>query len=156
MRFTLLLILLASISHAQEFKKLKAGVGLGLGYRPSSGDFGMVIINFEPAYRVSDRTAVGIRIQNGFGPGGQSLYSYAAFGQRYFSNDHFRPFVGLGIGGYTHSGLEASGFGVYPRIGFDFRHLTFNTDFDIVGGAINGNFLTFKIAVSIGGGRKNK
>jgi hypothetical protein len=155
MRLTLLLIFLAAVSHAQEFKKLKAAVGLGVGYKPSSGDFGMVILNFEPAYRVSDATAVGIRIQNAFAPG-HSIFSYSAFGQRYFSNNHFRPLVGLGIGGYSYSGLNESGFGVYPRIGFDFRHLTFNTDFDIVGGAINSNFLTFKIAVSIGGGRKNK
>jgi hypothetical protein len=153
MRLTLLLILLATVSHAQEFKKLKAAVGLGVGYKPSSGDFGMVIINFEPAYRVSDRTAVGVRIQNGFGPA-RSIFSYSAFGQHYFSNNHFRPLIGLGIGGYTYSGLKEGNFGVYPRIGFDFRHLTFITDFDIVGGAINSNFLTFKIGVSIGGGRK--
>jgi hypothetical protein len=154
MRLALLLILFTSIGYAQEFKKLKAGVGLGVGYRPNSGDAAMIIINFEPAYRISDKTVAGVRFQNAFVAGGQSLFSYLAFGQRYFSNDTFRPLIGLGFGSYTNSGLKESNFGFCPRVGFDFGHLTFLTDFDIIGGAINSNYLTFKFAISIGGGRK--
>jgi hypothetical protein len=141
------------ISYSQEFKKLKAGLGLGFGYKPSTGDYGLVIINFEPAYRLNDNVLFGIRVQNGFGPGGTDIFSNAVFGQYYFSTNLFRPLIGLGAGAYS---AKETSFGIYPRIGFDFGHLNFNTDFDIVGGSIHSNFLTFKLGISIGGGRKKQ
>jgi hypothetical protein len=155
MRFTLFILffLAAAISYSQEFKKLKVGLGVGFGYKPGTGDYALAIINFEPAYRLKDILLIGIRIQNGFGPGGSDIFSNTAFGQYYFSNNLFRPLIGLGVG--TYNAKETS-FGFYPRIGFDFGHLNFNTDFDIVGGTLNSNFLTFKLGISIGGGRKKQ
>jgi hypothetical protein len=78
-------------------------------------------------------------------------WSCSVNGQYYFSNGVFRPFVGLGFGIYTTpstGGSETSftnkfayeftegitssqKIGVYPRVGFDAGHFSFNIEFNI-------------------------
>ncbi|HRX01299.1 MAG TPA: outer membrane beta-barrel protein, partial [Cyclobacteriaceae bacterium] len=102
---------------AQEYKPVK--VGLGLGYASPGGDGakGGVLLYLEPAYRVNDAIAVGLRLESAViargvtvTSGGTSVSSdaevkanasYTVNGQYYFSNNSFRPFAGLGLGIYS-------------------------------------------------------
>ncbi len=187
MRLTLLLIFLAAASHAQEFKKLRAGFGLGYSFAgPSLNNInseGSLLICFEPSYRIKDKISLGIRLE-AIGQvigGGLNVASYGISGQYYFSNEKIRPFAGIGLGfyhprlsgdtfyGYT-SRLEETVLGFYPRTGFDLGHLTIAVEWNIISssksiinnpvsnisyeGYINSNYLSLKIGLSIGGGRK--
>ncbi|MFM9837879.1 MAG: hypothetical protein ACKVOQ_06415 [Cyclobacteriaceae bacterium] len=186
---TLLLFFLAAVSHAQEFKKLRAGFGFGYSMvgpnLNSPKSEGSLLISFEPSYRIKDRISVSIRFEaigQLFG-GGLNVASYGINGQYYFSNKKFRPFAGIGLGfyhprlsgdtfyGYT-SRLEETVLGFYPRAGFDLGQLTIAVEWNIISssksiinkpvsnisydGFVNGNYLSLKIGLSIGGGRKNK
>lgn len=117
--------------------------------------------------------------------GSYSITSYGINGQFYFSKRNFRPFAGIGVGwfhpimksdifyGYN-SKLEESAIGVYPRVGFDYGHLIVLFEINITDtsaaiilppyyvqlppakGYLNSNYLSLKIGISIGGGRKKK
>ncbi len=144
---------------------------------------GCLLISFEPSYRIKDRISIGVRLE-AIGQligGGLNVASYGINGQYYFSNEKFRPFAGIGLGlyhprlsgdtfyGYT-SRLEETVLGFYPRVGFDSGHLTIAVEWNIISssksiinkpvsnisydGYINGNYLSLKIGLSIGGGRK--
>jgi hypothetical protein len=68
--------------------------------------------------------------------------------------------------------LEETVLGFYPRAGFDLGHLTIAVEWNIISssksiinkpvstisydGFVNSNYLSLKIGLSIGGGRKNK
>lgn len=112
-------------ANAQEFKPVK--IGLGLGYASPGGDGakGGVLVYFEPAYRVSDALAVGLRIESAVmaqgvsvsGSGSTSVSSeakvsgnasYTVNGQYYFSNNTFRPFAGIGFGMYSLASASLS------------------------------------------------
>jgi opacity protein-like surface antigen len=149
-------------ANAQEFKPVKIGLGLGYASPGGEGAKGGVLVYFEPAYRVSDAIAVGLRIESAImargitvtGTGATATSegevsgnaSYSINGQYYFSNNEsFRPFAGLGLGMYTlasasfsagGSTVEASAseseFGFYPRIGFDAGHFTLQAEYNII------------------------
>jgi len=111
-------------AQAQEYKPVK--VGLGLGYASPGGDGakGGVLLYLEPAYRVSDQIAVGLRLESAVmargvtvTSGGTSVTSdaevkanasYTVNGQYYFSNNNFRPFAGLGLGIYSLASASVS------------------------------------------------
>ena len=118
-----------------------------------------------------------------FRSGMKEAQSYGINGQYYFSNKDFRPFVGIGLGffhpilhsdpfyGYT-SRLEETVIGFYPRLGFDYGHLSIAIDMNVVAssnaiisrpafepsfnGTLNSNYLSMKVGIVMGGGRKNK
>lgn len=75
--------------------------------------------------------------------------SYTVNGQYYFSDKVFRPFAGLGFGVYKMASVKLTGttssststssevsegakFGLYPRIGFDFTHLVFQIEYNLI------------------------
>jgi hypothetical protein len=184
MRLTLLLLLLASMSYAQEFKKFH--VGLGVGYssaQPSPNDplrgAQGLLIYLKPSYHLNDNISAGFKLE--YNLSSPAVASYGINGLYYFSNKNFRPFAGMGFGfyhpmlvgdtfyGYT-SRLEETVLGFYPSIGFDWRHLTIAVEWNITpssksiinkpvsnisyNGYINSNYLSLKIGLSIGGGRK--
>ncbi|HCR54026.1 MAG TPA: hypothetical protein DIW27_06385, partial [Cytophagales bacterium] len=109
---------------AQEYKPVK--VGLGLGYASPGGDGakGGVLLYLEPAYRVNDALAIGLRLETAimvrgatFTSGGTSISSdaeakanasYTVNGQYYFSNNSFRPFAGVGLGIYSLASASVS------------------------------------------------
>ncbi len=111
-------------AQAQEYKPVK--VGLGLGYASPGGDGakGGVLLYLEPAYRVNDQIAVGLRLETAVmargvtvTSGGTSVTSdaevkanasYTVNGQYYFSNNNFRPFAGLGLGIYSLASASVS------------------------------------------------
>lgn len=185
---TITLVLFTTVLSAQEFKPFK--VGLGLGYAAPSEGGGGVAIYLEPAYRVSDEIAVGLRLESAaliktVGENEGSISgngSYTVNGQYYFSNNKFRPFVGLGLGLYTlasvsvdfgsngngSAGVAAeTAFGFYPRVGFDLGHFNFLFDFNIIGNSeaigfdddlnettfdVKNSYWALKLGFSIGGG----
>ncbi|HNP07844.1 MAG TPA: outer membrane beta-barrel protein [Cyclobacteriaceae bacterium] len=111
-------------ANAQEYKPVK--VGLGLGYASPGGDGakGGVLLYLEPAYRVNDALAIGLRLETAimvrgatFTSGGTSVSSdaeakanasYTVNGQYYFSNNTFRPFAGIGLGMYSLASASVS------------------------------------------------
>ena len=146
---TLVLVLFASVLsvQAQEYKKVK--VGLGFGYAAPNDGGGGAAIYLEPAYRVNDQIAVGLRMEGaiigkvvGESEADVSFNgSYTVNGQYYLSDAKFRPFVGLGMGIYSLGNVEVSNsavlafgseFGFYPRFGFDLGHLNFIFDYNLV------------------------
>lgn len=121
----LLLITVAAISvHAQDYKPVKVGIGLGYASPGGSGAKGGVLFYLEPAYRVNDKIAVGLRLESAIMARGVDISgasasttvdlevsaagSYTVNGQYYFSNNSFRPFAGLGFGIYTIASAKAS------------------------------------------------
>ena len=105
-------------ANAQEYKPVKIGLGLGYASPGGEGAKGGVLFYLEPAYRVSDAFAVGLRIESAImasgvsysGSGSSTVVSeaevsgngsYTINGQYYFSNNSFRPFIGAGFGIYT-------------------------------------------------------
>ncbi|MFY8036369.1 MAG: hypothetical protein ACOVMQ_04325 [Cyclobacteriaceae bacterium] len=195
MRKTLLLLIILGLgtsAFSQEYKKLRLLLGLGIGSIGSSGpiyssmnDAGIILIFAEPSYRISQRFNLGLRLEAGghvIG-GGYAVTSYGIGGQYYFSNSKLKPFCGIGLANY-HPMLGGGSFysygsrnekwvlGVYPRVGFDFGHLTVMADYNFmplsetvitypgqqqlpsITDKIDGTYFGFKIGVSIGGGRK--
>ncbi len=109
---------------AQEYKPVK--VGLGLGYASPGGDGakGGVLLYLEPAYRVNDALAIGLRLESAIIARGVTVTSgstsvssdaevkanasYTVNGQYYFSNNTFRPFAGVGLGIYSLASASVS------------------------------------------------
>jgi len=137
------------VANAQSYKPFK--LGLGLGYAIPSDGGGGILFDIEPAYRINDAIAVGLRIEGaamarvvGDAEGDVSTNSsYSLNGQYYLSNNKFRPYVGLGVGlfsmaavSFDNSAVEfgdESKIGFYPRVGFDLGHFNVNIDYNIIG-----------------------
>lgn len=154
---TLLFFFLVTVLavNAQEFKKFNVGVGLGYAMPFGEGAGGGVLFAVEPAYRVNDALAVGLRMEwavvvrglsesvSSYDASAAAIGSYTVNGKYYFSNEKFRPFVGAGLGifklaavtvGTSGSGAGAdSKIGFYPRVGFDLGHFNVTLDYNIVG-----------------------
>lgn len=148
---TLALFFVVTALSAQEYKPFKVGIHLGFA-APGDGGGG-VAFAIEPAYRLSDEIAIGLRYEGAalakvvgeeegeIGTNG----SFTLNGQYYLSNNKFRPFVGLGLGIFSSSsiGFSVDGvgsvdldpgaeFGFYPRVGFDFGHFNMLFDYNII------------------------
>jgi hypothetical protein len=178
-----LLSILGLSGFAQQFKKLK--VGLGTGYAFAGGRLSKVLFAIEPSFLISDKLSIGLRAEstiiqrdvNGNTSGANISYinfgSYSLNGQRYFGNMSFRPFIGFGVGYFKLETVTAivNGritkedfkFGFYPRIGFDFRHFNFLVDYNLVpnpsSSIINetlNKYLSVRLGFFIGGGRRDK
>ncbi len=140
-------------SYSQTYKPFQLYVGFGYAV-PSGG--GGVLIDVEPAYRISDQMAVGLRIESAAmakkvlttQATSSAVVSYTVNGRYYLGEGTgFRPYVGLGLGMYSlgNVGFDVNGgnttggvdvgskFGFYPRIGFDAGHFNMNLDYNIVG-----------------------
>ena len=133
---------------AQDYKQWK--LGLGLGYAAPSDGGGGVAVYLEPAYRVNDQIAVGLRLETAalakvVGDEEGSISgnaSYTLNGQYYLSDAKFRPFVGLGLGIYNIASISLDSnsadigggteFGFYPRVGFDLGHFNFIIDYNLI------------------------
>lgn len=126
-KFIVILALVSAATlgaQAQDYKPVK--VGLGFGYASPSGDGakGGVLLYLEPAYRVNDAIAIGLRLESAViargvsvSGGGTSITSdaevkanasYTVNGQYYFSNASFRPFAGFGLGIYSLASASVS------------------------------------------------
>lgn len=134
-------------ANAQDYKPFK--LGLALGYTMPSDGGGGILFDIEPAYRISDEIAVGLRYESAImaksvkdsEASASANASYTLNGQYYFGSSNFRPYVGVGAGLFSIAsvslvGIESSSeskIGFYPRIGFDLGHFNVNLDYNIVG-----------------------
>ena len=132
-------LVLTSVVNAQEYNKFKLGLGAGYAGGSDAKGFsggGGALLTLEPAYRISDNLAFGLRIETAFygsGYGGAGIpggfVSITTNVQYYFNIKPFRPFVGAGLGIFAHNEIE---FGFYPRIGFDWGHFTFALEYNLI------------------------
>ncbi|HEV8512605.1 MAG TPA: hypothetical protein VGQ59_04995 [Cyclobacteriaceae bacterium] len=186
MKFVVLILLCSTLCSAQTYKKLRVGIGSGYAnvgqeYREYS-DNNQVLFYLEPSYRLSDQLSVGCRLEV---TPGKTVASYTLNAQYYWVKDqtNFRPFVGWGIGFYhpyltgdvfygITSRQEQTVFGFYPRVGFDYGHLSLFIDWNIGGyanatiyppagsllppfdGNLSPNYFSLKLGLQIGGGKK--
>lgn len=183
----LFFILLTAVAvKAQEFKKFRVGVGAGYAMASGKGSGGGVLFTVEPGYRLMDNVLLNLRwesaavIRGTVNDTGASfdvagIGSYTLNGQYYFSNENFRPFVGLGLGFYKLAAVSVSAssggststaaaaeskFGFYPRLGFDAKHFTLNLDFNIIPNTTVGSnefknsYIGIRVGGYFGGGRK--
>lgn len=101
MRFlAVVLIILSGSAFAQTYKPFKVGVGLGPLVSASSRFAAGFLLYVEPAYRINDNFALGVRIET-VGSSGEIgvIGSYALSTQYYFSADRkVRFFTGAGAG----------------------------------------------------------
>jgi outer membrane protein W len=178
----------AFAAQAQEFKKFKVGVGGGYAVTSGTGAKGGVLLYLEPAYRIQDQLLVGLRLEaagmvRGYAENVETASisasfsgSQGIFGQYYFSNNTFRPFVGLGLGlnkiataaanfeGEAFAALNESKFGFFPRVGFDAGHFTLSLDYNLIGASTlqgtsggelktKNNYIGIRFGGFFGGGR---
>jgi hypothetical protein len=178
----------ALAAEAQEFKPFRVGLGGGYAITSGTGAKAGVLLYLEPAYRLQDQLLVGIRIEaaavvRGYdasvetGSVSASLSgSQALFGQYYFSNETFRPFVGFGLGlnkistaaatlnGEAFAAINESKLGFFPRVGFDAGHFTLSVDYNLIGASTltgasgselktKNNYVGIRFGGFIGGGR---
>lgn len=177
---------------AGEFKPFKVDVSLGYAI-PSGGTGakGGVLFAIEPKYAIMQQLSVGLRIEvaatiSGVDASGnvsnnasaKASGSYLATGDYYFSNNDFRPFLGVGVGIFTTAGVDlnssngnvgqSSKFGGMIRGGMEYRHLRFGLEYNLVGKTtvppssstsndgydIKNSYIGIKIGICIGGGRR--
>ncbi len=143
------MVLIANLASAQDYKPFK--LNLGLGYAKPSGGGGGILLDLEPAYRINDDIAVGLRIESAvmakISPDGSEASaaangSYTANGQYYLTSSTVRPYVGIGLGVFTLASVSASDanaevgggaeLGFYPRLGVDIGHFNINIDYNII------------------------
>ena len=188
MRNIVIILLLASSSlAAQDYRKLKIGVGMGYGVSASSFSDKYkysTAVYLEPAYRIDDRICIGLRLEN-IGWSGLNVTSYTINSQFYLSPRGVRPFLGIGIGYFNsryntdllygnYSGQEETSLGFYPRIGFDWHHLSISLDANIVTNFsgnvfppalpakaqtstnLDASYFAVKVGLTIGGGKKTR
>lgn len=122
---TICIIVGATLSSmAQEFNPVKVGFGFGYASPGGEGAKGGVIVYLEPAYRINDAIAIGLRFEAAamarsvvLSGGGTTLVgetevqgnaSYSLNGQYYFMGGSFRPFAGAGFGLFTLASQTAS------------------------------------------------
>ncbi|WPP48775.1 outer membrane beta-barrel protein [Catalinimonas niigatensis] len=143
------MMLVVSFASAQDYKPFKLGLGLGFA-KPGNGGGG-VLFDFEPAYRINDDIAVGLRIESAImakvSPDGSEASasanaSYTLNGQYYLTSSKVRPYVGAGFGIFSLAAVSVndtngeiaggSEFGFYPRLGVDIGHFNINLDYNII------------------------
>jgi outer membrane protein X len=184
------LLLCALSTYAQTFKPFKVNVSVGYAVPGGSGSKSGFLFAVEPKYALDDNLTLGLRIEeaallraanDGTNADAKLNGSYVATGDYYFNTNPFRPFVGAGLGLYSVTGAAAlndgttadfSGtkFGGFPRVGFEYGHLRFALEYNLVAktsvtdqlaggsstGSINNSYLGIKLGVCIGGGRIKK
>ncbi|HSC52029.1 MAG TPA: outer membrane beta-barrel protein [Phnomibacter sp.] len=177
----------AQFEAGRIFKPFK--VDLSIGYALPVGktegtNFGMLFV-VEPKYAVTEQVAVGLRMESAvllrsmteigedFEGLGQANGSYLLTGDYYFSENNFRPFLGLGAGymkvsaGYVNTSesintddfVSAGKFGFMLRGGFEARHFRMGLEYNVAGKtdfSPNNNYLGIKMGICIGGGRYEK
>ncbi len=175
-----------SLSYGQStiFKPFKVDLGVGYGFGNAKG----VTFHLEPKYSIKDQIAIGLRMEGALlgnvemedgGNGATSvdisaIASYLVTGDYYFSNNTFRPLVGLGAGVYNMGSVGitttdnqanidepvvevGTKFGIAPRIGFEAGHFRMGLEYNIITGQpkdFNRNYFAAKIGVVFGGGRR--
>ena len=183
MKWLIFIIVCAFISipsQAQLYKPFKISVTLGSIRENKDGGPTYAL---EPSFRINDKYAIGLKLEGSVTMVKDSPIklrgSKSINAQYYFSTGAMRPFAGIGAGMYNVSDLtgcydqcqyEDDKIGFYPRVGFDYKHLTIVADYnlmspvklttqgDLLSGPsvnfVNGNYLSLRLGITIGGGKK--
>lgn len=165
------------ITNAQSeltFKPFK--VDISAGYASSaegSGNHGGFLFSVEPKYAVSDQFTLGVKAEIALAITGdentgtvKGTGSYLATGDYYFNTNALRPFVGAGVGIFTHASADIGSseeikgttkFGYAPRLGIEVAHFRAAFEYNFAGKAagVSKNYIGIKMGVLIGGGRIN-
>lgn len=101
-------------AQSETFKPFRVGFDFGYAVPSGEGAKGGVAISLEPKYAISDKLALGLRMEaavtvrgnideEGFATDGEAKASgsYLLTTDYYFNTNSFRPFVGLGAGIHT-------------------------------------------------------
>lgn len=175
-----------------EFKPFKVDVSLGYAIPTGgTGSKGGALFVVEPKYAVLPQLSVGLRLESAVMLSGVNLstgeynssssakaaVSYLATGDYYFNSNDFRPFAGAGAGLFTTAAVdidsdnpniaEGSKFGGMIRAGFEYKHLRFGAEYNLVpkstvaassptandGYTVQNSYIGIKLGVCIGGGR---
>lgn len=153
----LLLVTTPLLSNAQVFFKMDAGIGgaFTFGDLKSYG----IMAHLEPKVFILPNLSAGLRFEGDALFGGSisdaesdlevGVSSRAAIllkGEYYFTDNHTRPFAGLGVGSYTIANTSASGdggasigagnhFGVAPELGVTFGNFRLSAIYHILTGS---------------------
>jgi hypothetical protein len=155
--FLFVSLMLISVTNAQEYDKFKLGLGAGYaGGNDASGFWsggGGALLTLEPAYRLRDNLAIGLRLEAAFYGSGSSgiprgFVSMTINGQYYFDAGEFRPFVGTGLGIFYNNEIE---FGFYPRLGFDWGHFTLALEYNLIPEGANNTSSAYYFGIRVGG-----
>jgi hypothetical protein len=162
------------------YSRFKIDGTIGGAFPTGNQPNGMLVLNAEPHYRISDANAVGFRVQEAFlrqlnnsvldGFTVSPMDSYSATIEHYFSNNFFRPFVSFGAGIFRQGKVVNSVFasnsineqihpGIFPRIGFEIGLLRVATEYNIMGSNSNGTnpgYITFTAGFFLGGGGNDR
>ena len=178
-------------SNRTEFKRFKVDFSSGFSLPTGQANPGFVI-TLEPKYALMRSLDVGLRLEReiavfkGFSPDlfffgndiiNKSELSYLATADYYFNigKKRFKPFIGGGAGvfhAYTAKAnsfrSHSNNFGGMTRSGFEFKHLRFGVEYNIVGKTIidpsssfdnrgyeiANSYIGIKLGVLIGGGKR--
>jgi len=180
-------------NNSRVFKPFKADIGIGFAIPGGSGSKGGILFAVEPKYAVLPTLSVGLRLEGALMINGtnldnsssnaefkvQATSSYLATGDYYFTNDDFRPFVGVGVGLFRTGGIQvtdgaanentgsATKFGGMVRGGIEYKHIRFGLEYNIVGKTtvaptsptsnngfdIKNSYVGIKFGFTVGGGR---
>lgn len=138
-------MLISIFARGQEFKKMKFGIGFGSASAQGSGG---IVLFAEPAYRLTNRFALGMKLEGVLLPAPKNLNpgaigSYTLTSQYYLAPDGVRPFVGIGIGIYNpdqgigsmcdcHKTIETNKVGLNPKLGLEYSHLILQIEYNMV------------------------
>ncbi|SMD36370.1 Outer membrane protein W [Reichenbachiella faecimaris] len=168
-------LVISTVGYAQDYKPFQLYIGLGYAI-PDGG--GGILFDIEPAYRINDQIAVGLRYEaavmaknlgGGVEASASGVSSYTLNAKYYLGTSSFRPYIGAGLGIYTMGTVEASSggasadfgskFGFYPRIGFDVGHFNVNLDYNIVpkyeenGAEVKNSYIGIRVGAFLFGGK---
>lgn len=154
------------------FKPFKFDISAGYAsYSAGSGNNGGFLLSIEPKYAINDQITFGLKAETAISITGdenngtvKGSGSYLATGDYYFSTNTVRPFVGAGIGVFTHASADIGSsediqgttkFGFAPRLGVEIAHFRAAVEYNFAGkvGDVSKNYLGVKMGVLIGGGR---
>lgn len=179
----LLLLVVFEISKAQDqFKAWKVDVGVLVG-EIVQHDVGVAFPYIEPKFNITDKFSVGLRSEfilfrkdgfiedntgnphwNNLDADGNVL-SFAFTGDKYFTNNTVRPFIGLGGGYYYVVVNQKNNFldlpenlhtgGLITRAGLNLGHFRIAGEYNyIFSNRVNVNYFSIKLGYELGGGRK--
>ena len=188
--------------YAQDYGRLRLALGGG-----QSSASGSVLFFVEPSVRLSHKITLGFRQELFIPSNARTATSTAVNAQYYLPShkgkflvlNHFRLFIGLGISGnnrsaslnpytaYYPNGVSQNIYpeeindrfvlGFFPRLGFDYKHLTFNLEYNFIQSlkvtldhydtqtaqfighsyqSVSTNYLGVKLGLFLGGGLKKK
>jgi len=156
---------------AQDFRPFRVDAGLGYSIPFNDGFNGGILFYLEPKYEVIPQVSVGLRWEGALFGGGNAegvsiamSSGYLLTGDYHFNNNRFRPFAGIGLGGFARGGVSASdtdfdvdagtSFATMLRAGIDVSHFRLAASYNMAFGDEMFHHFAITVGFYIGGGRR--